>query len=84
MPNREKGANDDKFLTRQSGKITRPVNPNKAVDRLAEMPKAANKSLKVSAKTILKVSFPEKQARADDTATIQDVLVPLVFSQASA
>mmetsp|Transcript_28768 Transcript_28768/g.69270 ORF Transcript_28768/g.69270 Transcript_28768/m.69270 type:complete len:97 (-) Transcript_28768:853-1143(-) len=84
IPNREKGARVDRFLTRHRGRRTRVVTPTRDRVRVVTIEKVESRSRMESARIMEYDRFPIKQSRADERATTQDVLVPRVLSQASA
>ena len=82
IPNKEKGARDDKSFNRQRGKIT-IVTPNRAFSLDIVIPADESRFLKVSVKIMEYAKFAKKQENVLEKAVIQDVDGPTVLSHAS-
>lgn len=83
MPTIENGAKEERFLSRQRGRMIPAVTPNSVLVRDTVIPTVRNKSLKVSAKIMLYAKFAARQLKALEAAGNQEVSVPTVLSHAS-
>lgn len=78
-PNKEKGANDFKFLSQHRGSKILPVTDHKTVVRLS----MGTKAVKESASTMEKAKQAKKVLVVVDQAGKADVAGPSVWAQAS-
>lgn len=84
IPTKENGANEFRFLSRQSGKSTNPVTPANDCVLVTAIPAAAKSDVKVSAKIMEYDKFPAKQSMKHEKAIMGAQRCPTVASQASA